>query len=74
METSNTFSLSEERLRKIDKTVTWSENLTNIKRMTPQTSVIENMTDIVIHEEEEEKVEEIAPFQAKLGHSQNFGF
>ena len=42
----------------MDKTVTWSENLTNIKMMTPQTSVIENMTDIVIHEEEEEKVEE----------------
>ena len=63
METTKTLPLSEERLGKTDKTVTWSENLTNIKMMTPQTSVIENMTDIVIHEEEEENVEEPTTFQ-----------
>ena len=35
--------------------------------MTPQTSVIENMTDIVIYEEEEEKVEEPASFRESRG-------
>ena len=66
METTKTFPLSEDRLGKIEKSVTWSENLTNIKMMTPQTSVIENMTDIVIYEEEE-KVEELAPFRESSG-------
>ena len=51
---------------KIDKSVTWSENLTNIKMMTTQTSVMENMTDIVIYEEEE-NVEVLAPFQESRG-------
>ena len=37
-----------------DKRVTWSENLIDIKVMTPQTSVHENLTDIVITEEEED--------------------
>ena len=37
-----------------DKRVTWSENLINIKVMTPQTSVHENLVDIVITEEEED--------------------
>merc|ERR1712106_985988 len=42
---------------KTDKKVTWSENLINVKMMTPQTSVIENLTDIVIEEEEENYIE-----------------
>ena len=35
--------------------------------MTPQNSVIENMTDIVIHDEKEDQVEEIEPFEELRG-------
>ena len=39
---------------KLDKKVTWSENLTDVKIMTPQASVFHNLREIVFCEEDEE--------------------
>ena len=47
-------SLSGRRMEKLDKKVTWSENLTDVKIMTPQPSVFHNLRDIVFCEEDEE--------------------
>ena len=40
------------RFRKFPKKVTWSENLTDVKVMTPQPSVFDNFAGIVFLEEE----------------------
>ena len=40
------------------KKVTWSENLTDVKVMTPQPSVFDNFAGIVFLEEEEEEEED----------------
>ena len=48
-----------------DKRVTWSDNLINIKVMTPQTSVNENLADITIYEEEEDVEETMCNGVAK---------
>jgi hypothetical protein len=42
------------RFRKFTKKVTWSENLTDIKVMTPQPSGFDTFAGIVFLEEEEE--------------------
>ena len=41
------------------KKVTWKENLTDVKVMTPQPSVFDNFAGIVFLEEEEEEDQEI---------------
>ena len=50
----NYISLDQRRLEKFDKKVTWSETLMEIKMITPQPSVFENLTEIVFSEEEED--------------------
>ena len=55
MEIVNTCrALSGRRMDKLDKKVTWSENLTDVKIMTPQPSVFHNLREIVFFEEDEE--------------------
>ena len=54
--THNMKPLAEIRFRKFPKKVTWSENLTDVKVMTPQPSVFDNFAGIVFQEEEEESV------------------
>ena len=55
MEIVNTCrALSGRRMEKLDKKVTWSENLTDVKIMTPQPSVFHNLREIVFFEEDEE--------------------
>ena len=52
--TPNIKPLAQIRLRKFTKKVTWSENLTEVKVMTPQPSVFDNFAGNVFLEEEEE--------------------
>ena len=55
MEIVNTHrSLSDRRMEKLDKKVTWKENLTDVKIMTPQASVFHNLREIVFCEEDED--------------------
>eukprot|EP00092_Neocalanus_flemingeri_P005923 GFUD01006377.1.p1 GENE.GFUD01006377.1~~GFUD01006377.1.p1 ORF type:complete len:186 (+),score=43.53 GFUD01006377.1:244-801(+) len=59
METMNTYksiSLAQRRMEKFDKKVTWSEKLTDIKVITPQPSVLDNLKEIVFYEEEEDNL------------------
>ena len=42
------------RLEKFNKKVTWSDELTDVKVMTPQSSMFDNFAEIVFLEEEEE--------------------
>jgi hypothetical protein len=44
-------------MEKLDKKVTWKENLTDVKIMTPQTSVFHNLREIVFCEEDEETLD-----------------
>ena len=57
--TSNIKPLAQIRVTKFTKKVTWSENLTDVKVMTPQPSVFDNFAGIVFLEEEEEEDQEI---------------
>ena len=58
MEIANTCrSLSDRRMDKLDKKVTWKENLTDVKIMTPQASVFHNLREIVFREEDEEALD-----------------
>ena len=41
-------------MEKLDKKVTWKENLTDVKIMTPQASVFHNLREIVFCEEDED--------------------
>jgi hypothetical protein len=52
--TPNIKPLAQIRFRKFTKKVTWSENLTDVKLITPQPSVFDNFAGIVFLEEEEE--------------------
>eukprot|EP00092_Neocalanus_flemingeri_P059353 GFUD01070913.1.p1 GENE.GFUD01070913.1~~GFUD01070913.1.p1 ORF type:complete len:151 (-),score=35.55 GFUD01070913.1:113-565(-) len=59
METMSTYksiSLAQRRMEKFDKKVTWSEKLTDIKVITPQPSVLDNLKEVVFYEEEEDNL------------------
>ena len=56
--TTNIKPLPKIRFGKFPKKVTWSENLTDVKVMTPQPSVFDNFAAIVFLEEEEENFRE----------------
>ena len=54
-----------------DKRVTWSDILINVKVMTPQTSVNENLADITIYEEEETMCNGVGKNLAEASSSSN---
>ena len=55
---TNIKPLTKIRFRKSPKRVTWSENLTDVKVMTPQPSVFDNFAGIIFFEEDEENFSE----------------
>ena len=60
METNDKKSISaaKKRMEKFTKKVTWSNELTNVKLMTPELSKFDNLNKIIFYEEEEENSNE----------------